>query len=432
MRREVAGKMTPTVLVIGTLDTKGEELKYLCEEIERAGFRPLVMDVGVLGKPAFKADIVREEVIAKGGGDIQSLSECAAHGSSRGNAVDILIRGGTAICKDLLDRNSFDGVVSVGGGTGTNIATSIMKALPFGIPKVMLSTLPCNVKDTTKYFGRKDITMISCVVDLVGLNGITRSAIQHAAGAITGMASLGRAKIEKKKSVLMTCLGITTPAVMAVRQRLVDCGREVIVLHKRTEIVDLLVEEKLLEIEAFIDMTPNELVDYVVYPGGRFLGDRLSKVLDSGIPYIFVPGGLDIILLLLSAENIPETLKGRKYKVHTPSATLVRTNPEELYRMGRAFAEMAKRAKGPVKVLVPMRGLSAMDAENSDFHDFNAIGKFLDGLKEGPGARLDVRNVICNINDAVFTDAVMDAFMVLSRRAASVAKAQEVQDGTDC
>lgn len=422
-------RMSCTVLVIGTLDTKGEELRYLCDEIRRRGSRPLVMDVGVLGKPAFEADIKRGDVVARGGGDIKALSEGATHGSSRGEAVDVVIRGGSDICKELLAGKLFDGVVAVGGGTGTNIATSIMRSLPLGIPKVMLSTLPCNVKDTTRYFGRKDITMISCVVDLVGLNGITRSALRHAAGAITGMVALGNNVIEKKKSVLITCLGITTPSVMAVRQRLVDSGRDVVVLHKRTETVDMLMDEKLLEVEAFIDMTPNELVDYVVYPGDKPVKDRLGKVLEAGIPYIFVPGGLDIILLLQPASSIPEALLGRKFKVHTPSATLVRTKPDELLKIGTALSGILREAKGPVEVLIPMKGLSAMDVESSDFHDYSAIEKFAEGLARIPGGAVCVRKFDCNINDAAFTDAVMDAFYGLSARTGRMTAVEEAQNG---
>ncbi len=403
--------MKPTVLVIGTLDTKGEELGYLRDEIVRRGCQCLVMDVGVLGEPAFKADIQREEVIRRGGGNLEELAEAAAKGSTRGSAVDIVTHGGKEIAKELLAKQAFDGVISIGGGTGTAVGTAIMRGLPLGVPKLQVSTLPGSPRmNMACFIGDKDIMMLNSIVDIVGLNSITRIVLQEAAGAIAGMARDKVNLADRKRCVAITCLGVTTPMVMKVRQLLIERGREVVVLHRRTQVLEALVAEDM--VEAVLDLTPNELIDDVVYPGTSpdpSASGRLKQAREAGLPMIIAPGALDMILVPAPVSDIPEQLKTRKYRIHTPHMTLVRTTEAELRALGRFIGGTVKQATGPAGVVVPLAGLSAPDCEGSDFHDAGAIASFLKELRAVAG-KAEIREIRAHINSDEFVQAVIEMF----------------------
>lgn len=403
--------MKPTVLIIGTLDTKGEELSYLRDEIEKCQCHCLVMDVGVLGRPAFQADICREDVITRGGGNLEELMKAAEKGSARGSAIDIVTLGGAEIAKELLAQKVFDGAISIGGGGGTTIGTAIMRELPLGVPKVQVSTLLGSPRRVmARYIGNKDIMMLNSVVDIVGLNRITRVVLQEAAGAIAGMVKNEVKMGEHRPCVAITCLGVTTPMVMKVRQHLVDRGREVVVLHKRTPVLEELVAENM--VEAILDLTPNELVDIVVHPGSSETpssSTRLKRAREAGIPIIFAPGGLDMILAG-APSDVPEELKTRKFCMHNPHSVLVRTSEDELRAMGKYLGETINLVAGPVGVVVPLAGLSAMDREGSDFHDAAAIASFLQELNNTVADQVEIKKVQAHINSDEFVNAVCEMF----------------------
>ena len=385
-----------TVLLISTLDTKGEESRYLREEILKRGCKCLVMDVGVLSKPLFAADINRDQVIKRGGGVRQELETAATQGAGRGQAVDIVIRGGSAIAKELFQDGKVDGVISMGGSTGTSIGTSIMRALPFGVPKVQVSTLPGTSRDMTRFFGTKDIMMLNSVVDLVGLNSITRVILEEAAGAITGMLSFATLPSNPVRCVAITCLGVTTPMVMKVREGLVERGREVVVLHKKTHALNDLVAQGL--VDAVLDLTPNELIDLMFFPGGSSGAQRLAGVRETGIPQIIAPGGLDMIITALPVKDLPEQYQSRKQRIHTAWNTLVRTSKPELRLVGETMGTHITQSKGPVGVVIPLGGFSAMDCEGSDFRDTEADREFVEALRKNVDRDIEIREVHANIN----------------------------------
>lgn len=404
--------MKPTVLIIGTLDTKGEEIGYLRDEIRKRECRCLVMDVGVLGEPAFQADICRDDVIKRGGGKREELFKAAEKGAARGAAVNIVISGGTQIVKDLLIQKAFDGIISIGGGTGTTIGTAIMRSLPLGLPKIQVSTVPGSPRVImSRYIGDKDIMVLNSIVDIVGLNRITRIIFQEAAGAIAGMVKKKPHWDDNRRCVAITCLGVTTPMVMKVRQFLVERGREVVVLHKRTDVLEELVAENM--VEAILDLTPNELVNIVVHPGSSETpssSKRLQRAREAGIPIIFAPGALDMILVPVPSGDVPEELKDRKFRIHTPHMTLVRTTEDELRAMGKYLGETVKLTTGPVGVVVPLAGFSAMDREGSDFHNENAITGFLRELDNTAAGKGEIKQVQAHINSNEFIKAVCEMF----------------------
>ena len=267
-----------------------------------------------------------------------------------------------------------------------------MRELPLGIPKVQVSTLLGSRRRVmARYIGNKDIMMLNAVVDIVGLNRITCTVLQEAAGAIAGMAKKGVQMDDRKPCVAITCLGVTTPMVMKVRQYLVDRGHEVVVLHKQTSVLEELVAENM--VEAVLDLTPNELVDIVVHPGSSETPSssaRLKCARESGIPIIFAPGGLDMILAG-EPSKIPEEFKTRKSRMHNPHNVLVRISEDELRAMGKYLGETINLVTGPVGVVVPMAGLSAMDREGSDFHDTAAIAGFLQELNNTVADQVEIK-----------------------------------------
>lgn len=401
----------PTVLIVGTLDSKGEELSFLRQEILRRECNCIVMDVGCSGKPAFEADILREEVAERGGYPISYLSQKS---TERGMAIDTMIRGGALAAREMLAEGKFDGIIALGGGTGTTIGTLIMQELPFGVPKVQISTLPGNFRDTRRFFGQKDIMMLNSMVDLVGLNSITRTLIEEGAGAITGMVRYKPNLAGAKRSVVITCLGVTTPGVMKVRQRLIERGKEVIVLHGTTKAVGELVAAGMVEM--MLDLTPNDFIDYLKNEDGTPDLKRLGCIRAAGIPLVVAPGGLDVILCAMPADNLPQHLKGRPVGIHTEFMTLVGTTAEEKVKFGRIFGEMLCESAGPIGAVIPEGGISARSCEGTAFHDPDAVEAFAQGLGSAAPDRLVIHKTKAHINDEEFADTVMNVIDEIMRK----------------
>lgn len=393
------------VLVLGTLDTKGEEFALLRDELVRAGCECLVMDLGVLGTPSFPPDITREQVVARAGYTLDALNT----GTARGRAIRAVIDGGTALARELHDRGEFSAVVAMGGGSGTTIGTTIMDALPFGVPKLIVTTL----SELHPWVHGTDVVVVRTLVDMVGLNPITRAQIRQAAAAIAGMARLEPDVDASGKSVVITCLGVTTPGVMKVRQRLLALGHDVIVLHFETHSVPKLVEAGL--VSAMIDLTPNELIKDVVYPGGGDGHNRLHAVREADIPLITSAGGLDMILSFTPADERPEELRSRPFVVHSPDATLIRTSIDEQRRLGAVLGEQLARCRGPVAAVLPEGGFSVWDAPGKAFDQPAARAALGEALHASAPAG-SVTSVAAHINDDEFADAVVRVFDQITKR----------------
>ncbi len=347
--------MTKTVAIIGALDTKGAEFAFLKAEIEKRGCKTFVINVGVLGEPAFTPDVDAAVVAEAGGVKLEDLIAKR----DRGEAMHVMARGIPHVVRKLYEEGKFDAVISMGGGAGTVIATSGMRSLPVGVPKLMVTTLASG--DTSPYVGTSDIVMMPTVVDVAGLNRISRMIFTYAAGAICGMVT---SEIEKPKEekplVAATMFGNTTRAVNHARQIMEANGYEVLVFHATGtggKTMEMLIDSGF--IAGVLDITTTEWADEIC--GGVLSAGptRLEAAARAGIPQVVVPGCLDMCNFW-APETVPEKYKDRLFYRWNPNVTLMRTTPEENARMGEIFAEKLNAAKGPVVVLIPTQGRSWM------------------------------------------------------------------------
>jgi uncharacterized protein (UPF0261 family) len=401
--------MTKTIAIFGALDTKGQEFAFLKAEIEKRGCQTLIVDTGVLGEPAFPADITREQVAEAGGATLSDLVAA----QDRGRAMAVMQEGAGEIARRLYAEYKIDGIISMGGGGGTSVGTAAMRALPVGSPKVMVSTVASG--DTSGFVGTSDITMMYSVVDVAGINRISRMIYTNAAGAITGMAMGEVAKAEDKPIIAVTMFGNTTRAVNHTRGILEAAGYEVLVFHAtgsggRT--MEALVNDGL--VTAVLDMTTTEWADEIC--GGVLSAGpkRLEAAAKAGIPQIVVPGCIDMCNFWARA-TVPERYKDRLFYEWNPNVTLMRTTPEENARMGEIFAQKLNAASGPVMVYIPVKGVSELDLEGKPFHDPAALPAFVGALKASIRADIPVIEVQTDINDPAFAEATAEALLRLMR-----------------
>ncbi len=404
--------MPKTIVMPVTLDTKGEETQYLKEQIERKGHKTIVIDVGVLGKPLFKADISREKVARIGGKSLKELVEAAKKGADRTEATNVMIEGVKKIVKRLHSEGKLDGIISLGGSTGSAIGTSVMSVLPIGVPKLMVST-----GFETQFVGAKDIAILQTPADILGLNSIMRKTLASAAGAIVGMAE---AKVREKARPLigMTALGVTTPAVMNIKPLVEKMGYEPIVFHSKTQILDELIGDD--RISGIIDLTTFEIMIPISFHLPEELAEgRLSIAGEKGLPQIIVPGGLDMFIFPGTKEIVPPEYSERRIHVHGPDTVLVRTTREEVATAGRVLAKRANSAKGPVAIVIPLGGFSSVDAEGQHFYDPQADSAFARVIKDSVKNKVDIIEVNAHINDAKFARKVVDIFDKLLKKGGS-------------
>ena len=403
--------MTKTVAIIGALDTKGAEFAFLKSEIEKRGCRTFVINVGVLGEPAFTPDVDASVVAEAGGVKLEDLIAKR----DRGEAMHVMARGIPHVLRKLYDEGKFDGVISMGGGAGTVIATSGMRALPVGVPKLMVTTLASG--DTSPYVGTSDIVMMPTVVDVAGLNRISRMIFTYAAGAICGMVMSEVEKpAEEKPLIAATMFGNTTRAVNHARQIMEANGYEVLVFHATGtggKTMEMLIESGF--IAGVMDITTTEWADEIC--GGVLSAGptRLEAAAKMAIPQVVVPGCLDMCNFW-APETVPEKYKDRLFYRWNPNVTLMRTTPEENARMGEIFAEKLNAAKGPVVVLIPTKGWSELDAPDKPFWWPEADQAFIDALKRNLRPDIPVIMMDYNINDPEFSGKVAETLLELLKQ----------------
>ncbi len=388
-----------TVLVVATLDTKGEETAYVRAVIEDLGHAALVVDAGVMGDPAFAPDVGAEAVAKAGGAALAELRRRA----DRGAAVETMMRGLERLVPDLYGQGRFEGVLGLGGGGGTALATAAMRTLPVGVPKVMASTMASG--DTSPYVGIKDVTMMYSVVDIAGLNPLSRRVLANAAGAVCGMIGTSVPPARDRPMIAATMFGVTTPCVDAVRERLAAAGYGVTVFHATGSggrAMEALVDEGWFV--GVADVTTTEWCDEVV--GGVLSAgpDRLSAAGRRGIPQVVSVGALDMVNFG-GADTVPERFGGRNLYRHNPSVTLMRTSPAECEEIGRRIAERLSAATGPTVLVLPLRGVSMIDAEGEPFYDPEADRVLFETLRARVGDGVEVVEVDAHINDAAFAEA---------------------------
>jgi uncharacterized protein (UPF0261 family) len=369
--------MAKIIAVLGALDTKGQEFAFLKTEIEKRACSTLVIDVGVLGAPLFQPEVSAEEIAAAGGAHLADL--VARH--DRGQAMEVMNRGAAIVVKNLYEKGKFDGIISMGGGGGTGMAASAMRALPVGVPKLLVSTVASG--DIAPYVGTTDITMMPSIVDIAGLNRISRMVFTNAAGAICGMVT---GKVEEspddKPLIAATMFGNTTRAVDIARKILEGHGYEVLVFHAtgtggRT--MEMLIENGYFA--GVLDMTTTEWADEICGGALSAGSKRMEAAVKAGIPQVITPACIDMCNFG-APETVPAKYKDRLFYRWNPNVTLMRTTIEENAKMGQIFAEKLNAAKGPVAVFIPMGGFSEMDYPGQLFWWPEADHAFVDALKK--------------------------------------------------
>lgn len=389
----------PTIAILGTMDTKGMEHGFVSDLIRQRGHQVLIIDVGTLESPKLRPDVSRDEVAKAAGVDLAAL----VAKRDRGEAVTAMSRGAPVMLEKLVSEKRIDGVISLGGGGGTAIATAAMRALPIGFPKVMVSTLASG--NVAPYVGVKDIVMFPSIVDVAGLNRISRQLLARAAGAICGMVEMAAPVASDKPLIVASQFGNTTACIDQARKILEAAGYEVIVFAAtgtggRT--MESLIETGL--VAGVLDVTTTEWADELV--GGVLSAGpkRLEAAARQGVPAVVSTGCLDMVNFG-SPESVPPKFAGRKFYQHNPQVTLMRTSPEECKQLGTLVAEKLNISIGPVTVLLPLRGGSVVSAPGGPFHDAEADAALYRALKSGLRADIAVKELDCVINAPEFAEA---------------------------
>jgi uncharacterized protein (UPF0261 family) len=401
------------VAVAGALDTKSEDYEFLKGVIEARDLKVLLIDFGVLGNPALKPDVGSEEV-ARAGGD--SLADLRAT-QDKTRAMRAMTEGLAKVVAGLHAEGRIHGIISMGGSGGTAVATNAMRTLPVGFPKVMVSTVAGG--DVAAYVGTRDIVMMPSVVDVAGLNRISREIYTNAGGAIAGMV-LARAEAtaahEQKPVVVASMFGNTTECVDRARHSLEKAGYEVLVFHAtgtggRT--MESLVADGF--VDAVADITTTELADEVV--GGVLNAgpDRLFAAARKGLPTVLVPGCVDMANFW-AADTVPEKYRGRKLYEWNANVTLMRTNVAENRHIGEWIARAANDSKGPVAVVLPLKGVSMLDSPGGEFWDPEADSACFDAIRSKLRPDIAVVEMNANINDPAFADKIVETLLGLVAR----------------
>jgi uncharacterized protein (UPF0261 family) len=388
-------KMKKQMLIIATLDTKGREAAYVKRCVEKLGIHPILMDVGTLGEPLSHPDITRDEVLKTAGYDFDSIKA-----KDRSVAFAAVQKGGAALARRLFEEGKLHGVFGMGGGTGTAIATHIMRSLPFGLPKVVLSTVAS--RDVKEYVGTKDIVMFHSVADILGFNAFMRLILGQAAHAIAGMIEQGSTIKKEKPMVAVTAYGINSACAIQAEPLLQEMGYEMIAFHANG-CGGMAMEEFIAEglVAGVIDFTTHEIADEMFGGYCKGIGPmRLEMAGQLGIPLVVVPGGLDNAVFS-PFYPMPDRLKGRKTHSHD-IRFCVRMGPEEMKQFARIIGEKLNKSKGPTYVLIPGKGWSEADKPGMELFDPKTDQIFVDGLRDIINPNIPIEEVDVHISDPAF------------------------------
>jgi uncharacterized protein (UPF0261 family) len=391
--------MPKPVVIVGALDTKGEDFRFVRDLIRARGLETIVVDFGVLDDPPWHPDIPADEVARAGG---SSLAELRAS-KDKTRAMQVMAGGLAKVVKDLYEAGRLGGILGMAGSGGTSIATTAMRGLPVGVPKVMASTVGGG--DISAYVGTVDITMMPSVVDVAGINSISRRIYANTAGAIAGMVSQDvPAAAETRPLITASMFGNTTACVNHAREVLEARGYEVLVFHATGtggKTMESLIASSF--ITANLDITTTELADQVC--GGMLSAgpDRLMAAARAGIPTLLVPGCVDMCNFW-AMDTVPEKYRARNLYQWNPNVTLMRTSVEENAAMGAMIARAANASTGPVAILLPLKGVSQLDSPGNPFWDPDADGACYDAIKSNLKPGVPLIEMDANINDPAFAD----------------------------
>jgi len=407
--------MEKTVLLIATLDTKEEEAFFLRQCIESHGLRVMVMDTGILSPPQRNAEISQNEVANRGG---MSLEEVLATGD-KGECTVNMCRGCKDITKELYDQGRVQGVIGIGGAQGTEIACTAMRSLPTGVPRLMASTVANGQHTFGFYVGTKDLTIMHTVADMQGLNFLTKRILRNSAAAICGMVkSLDEQTMKPEGTpVAMSMLGTTTPGALRAKKALEEHGFEVVAFHQNGT-GGIAMEDMILEgaFQGVLDLNLHEIGDsFVQGLHGAIREGRLESAGSMGLPQVIAPGSINYTVQG-SPDSLSEDMRRRKHFNYNPHLTLVRLLPDELREVGKEVAQKLNKAKGALKVFIPLRGFSFPDREGLSLWEPEGNQTFIDTLKENLNSSIPVIELDAHINDPDFIDPVIEGFISMMEK----------------
>ena len=402
--------MKRTVLLIATFDTKEQEALFLIRCLQARGVEVLTMDAGILSPAGIPVDIDQRRVARRGGKLLEDLLAAGDKGACLAN----MVRGAKILTAELYEQGRFDGVISIGGGQGTDIGCSAMRCLPTGVPKLMVSTVASGRATFGPFVGTKDITLMHSVADMQGLNFLTRRILKNAAGAICGMVQGDGATDPGSQAipVALSMLGTTTPGALRAKTILEDRGFEVVAFHQNG--TGGIAMEDMIRDNAFkgvLDLNLHEIGDrYVGGLHGAIRGDRLEAAGDAGIPQFVVPGSINY-MVLGPLESLGPEMRARKLIVHNSYLTLVRLSHEELRAVGELVAEKLNRARGITRVFIPLQGYSFPDRRSLPHWDPEGNHVFVQALKADLNPEIPLVELDAHINDPEFIDPVVEEFI---------------------
>jgi len=412
-----------TVVLVGTLDTKGAEIDFVRLRLEELGADVLVVDAGVMDQTLWRADVSADAVAAAGGAKRADLAAAA----DRSAAMAAMRAGVVSVVTDLHGRGRVDGILAIGGSGGASLAAAAMQALPVGVPKLIVSTMAAG--DTRPYVGESDIAMLYPVVDIAGLNRLSRQVLGNAAAAMAGMARAARGSDARAMAggddgrplIGATMFGVTTPCVTAARERLEALGYEVLVFHATGtggRAMEGLIRSGFLV--GVLDVTTTELADELV--GGVLSAgpDRLTAAGALGIPQVVSLGALDMVNFG-PRDTVPAEFRDRRLYEHNAAVTLMRTSVDECRELGRILARKLNAATGPTSLFIPRGGLSMIDVPGGAFHDPTADKALFDALLADLDPRIELVDLALDINDPSFGPALADRLDTLLRASSSAA-----------
>lgn len=399
-----------TIAIIGTFDTKGTEFEFIKKFVREQGLDTLCIHAGAF-EPLFAPDVSNAEVAASVGVSMEEISSKR----DRAFATDVMSRGAEKLIPELYAQGRFDGIISVGGSGGTSMATPAMRALPIGVPKVMVSTMASG--NVSQYVGTSDVVMFPSVVDAEGLNAISMEIFSNAVNAVVGMVKNKKPLAHENKPIIAaTMFGVTTPCIKTAKAYLEEQGYEVLVFHAtgtggRT--METLINAGF--IKGVLDITTTEWCDEL-FGGVLNAGShRLEAAGACGVPQVVSVGALDMVNFG-PLDTVPEQYRGRNLYKHNPTVTLMRTTKEENIRLGEVIAEKLNAAKSPTALMLPLRGVSAIDGEGQPFNDPEADKALFDTLRANIGSNVELIELDSNVNDDAFALAAAKKLLELMSR----------------
>ena len=388
-----------TVAIAGTLDTKGQEFLFLKGLIEKLGFSTLTIHIGIFD-PQFEPDVSNGQIAEAAGANIEEI----AKQRDRGIATEVMAKGMETFLPELYRQGKFDGVISMGGSSGSSIVAPGMRGLPLGVPKVLVSTMASG--DTARFIKSSDIIMIPSVVDVAGINSISNRIFSNAAAAIAGMINHKyKEDFEEKPLVAATMFGVTTPCINHAQKYLEERGYEVLVFHATGiggKTMESLIDEGYFK--GVLDITTTEWCDEIV-GGIQTAGPNRSEAASrSGIPQVVSVGAMDMVNFA-SVESMPDEFSDRNLYKHNPTTTLMRTTVEETIKIGKKLGEKLNLAKDNIALFLPLGGVSSIDVPDGPFYGPDEDKALFNALKSTVNSTVEVVEMECNINDKAFAEA---------------------------